>query len=221
MEYQEKIQLQLEESQSKLQKQDKNNEICNAEVDKLVRFVNASSCIPFANSPGIYKIQVSGVDFFDVLCDSQLAGPGWVVIQQRVGGKKRFNRDWATYREGFGSMDSDFFLGLEKIFRLSNSRRHELYVHLVELNGTIYYARYDDFKISDENNGYALSLGGFMGNVSDAMRISENLKFITFDRGDDKRCADHYKSGWWYKSCYNCNLNAVYGTNFNWYLILF
>ncbi|XP_034104830.2 fibrinogen-like protein 1 [Drosophila albomicans] len=212
-EQQKKIVLQLKESEAKLIDKVKQNQLCQSELNKL----SPTSCIPFGDSD-VHQLNVSGVGFFDVLCDSQLAGPGWIVIQQRVGGKERFNRDWATYREGFGSMDSDFFLGLEKIFRLTNSRRHELYVHLVELNGTIYYARYDDFKISDENNGYTLSLGGFMGNVSDAMRNSENLKFTTFDRGDDKRCADHYKSGWWYKSCYNCNLNAVYGTNFNWYL---
>ncbi|KAH8300025.1 hypothetical protein KR044_008737, partial [Drosophila immigrans] len=156
--------------------------------------------------PGVHQIKVSGVGSFDVLCDSQFAGPGWIVIQQRVGGNEDFNRNWAVYREGFGSLDSDFFLGLEKIYRLTSSRRHELYVHLVGLNGTIKYARYDDFKISDEDNGYALSLGKFEGDVEDEFRDGEKMKFSTFERDNDLRkvsnCAHFYKGGWWYNNCF-------------------
>ncbi|XP_062135340.1 ryncolin-1-like isoform X1 [Drosophila sulfurigaster albostrigata] len=118
-------------------------------------------------------------------------------------------------------MDSDFFLGLEKIHRITTLQRHELYIHLVALNGSTYNARYDDFKISDEDNGYGLSLGKFDGTIiEDAMRYHEIVKFTTFDRDNDKydgNCAVDYESGWWYKNCYNCNLNAPYGPDLNWY----
>ncbi|KAH8372157.1 hypothetical protein KR093_010267, partial [Drosophila rubida] len=107
--------------------------------------------------------------------------PGWMVIQQRIGGEEDFNRDWATYREGFGPFDSDFFLGLEKIYRLTNSRRHKLYVFLLN---NIKIAQYDDFKIADESSGYALSLGEFTGDI-DMLRSSRNMKFSTFDRDND------------------------------------
>ncbi|KAH8300027.1 hypothetical protein KR044_008736, partial [Drosophila immigrans] len=196
-----KTQLQFEESQTKLLKKENNHQFGLAEVEKL----NKPSCIPFGENPGVHEINVSGVLFFNVLCDSELAGPGWMVIQQRVGGKENFTRDWASYREGFGSLESDFFLGLEKIYRLTSSRRHELFVHLVGLNGTIKYARYDDFKISDEDNGYALSLGKFEGDVEDALRDGEEMKFTTYDRDNDLlrffNCADSYSSGWWYRFC--------------------
>ncbi|XP_060658831.1 fibrinogen C domain-containing protein 1-like [Drosophila nasuta] len=51
------------------------------------------------------------------------------------------------------------------------------------------------------------------------MRFSENIKFTTFDRDNDSasnNCADQYESGWWYKNCYYCNLNAPYGPNLHW-----
>ncbi|KAH8389069.1 hypothetical protein KR215_004203, partial [Drosophila sulfurigaster] len=155
---------------------------------------------------GVHQLNVSGIGLFNVLCDSQLAGHGWIVIQQRVGGDENFTRDWATYRKGFGSFESDFFLGLEKLHRITSLQRFELYIHLVDEDGKTYNVRYDDFKISDEDNGYALSLGKLSGTITyDSMRFSENMKFTTFDHDNDKNdyynCADLFKSGWWYNDC--------------------
>ncbi|XP_062132099.1 fibrinogen-like protein 1 isoform X3 [Drosophila sulfurigaster albostrigata] len=223
-EHQKTISLKLEKRQTMLFKKDKDIEICHAEIVKLNRTSHnnniPSSCLPFGYQPGVHEIKVSGVDSFDVLCDSQLAGPGWIVIQQRIGGEEDFGRDWATYRKGFGSLDSDFFLGLEKIHRLTSQQQYELYIHLVAEDGSIFYARYDDFKISDEDHGYSLSLGKFKGNIWDAMREHENMKFTTFDRDNDSdsydNCAVLYKSGWWYNRCFDCNLNGLYGVTLKW-----
>ncbi|XP_060657167.1 ficolin-1-like [Drosophila nasuta] len=207
----------VEKSQTQQLMKDEDNQLCQSQNDNL----NATSCIPFGDS-NVHQLNISGIGCFDVLCDSQLAGPGWIVIQQRVGGNDSFDWNWATYREGFGSMDSDFFLGLEKIHRITSLQRFELYIHLVDNDGSIYFAHYDDFKISDEDNGYALSLGSFNGTAEeDAMSNGENMKFSTFDRDHDivdSNCAVEYRSGWWYKDCYNCNLNAPYGPNLNWWV---
>ncbi|KAH8372229.1 hypothetical protein KR093_010672, partial [Drosophila rubida] len=113
------------------------------------------------------------------------AGPGWIVIQQRIDGDEDFNRGWVSYSKGFGSFDDDFFLGLEKIHRLTSSQRYELYVHMVAANGTTMYAQYDDFKVSDQEHGYALSLGKHNGDVRDSLRDGEDMKFSTFDRDND------------------------------------
>ncbi|XP_062135338.1 fibrinogen-like protein 1 isoform X4 [Drosophila sulfurigaster albostrigata] len=216
-EHQKTLKEQLEKSKTKLINQDKDIQLCQSEIDKL----SPTSCIPFGDSD-VHQLNVSGVGFFDVLCDIKLAGPGWIVIQQRVGGNESFNKNWASYRKGFGSYKSDFFLGLEKIHRITSLQRHELYIHLVALNGSTYNARYDDFKISDEHSGYKLSLGKFDGTINgDAMRAGEKMKFTTFDRDNDisdkSNCAVKYKSGWWHGLCYNCNLNAPYGPHLVWY----
>ncbi|KAH8372227.1 hypothetical protein KR093_010674, partial [Drosophila rubida] len=152
---------------------------------------------------GVHRIRVSGIDQFNVLCDSKLAGPGWIVIQQGIDAKLNFHKDWAAYREGFGSFDHEFFLGLEKIYRLTNSRRHELYVQYVISKSVVKYARYDDFKISDESSGYALSLGEFTGN-QDILSSSKTMKFSTYDRDNDNysgNCAQTHKNGWWFDNC--------------------
>ncbi|KAK3709311.1 hypothetical protein RRG08_057677, partial [Elysia crispata] len=55
----------------------------------------------------------------EILCDTQTDGGGWTVIQRRTKGDVFFNRDWASYREGFGKLDGDFWLGNEAIHILT------------------------------------------------------------------------------------------------------
>jgi len=47
---------------------------------------------------------------------------GWIVMQRKVtGGSVSFNKNWAAYRDGFGSAtdnDDNYWLGLDKVYRL-------------------------------------------------------------------------------------------------------
>ncbi|XP_032597710.2 angiopoietin-related protein 7-like [Drosophila grimshawi] len=173
------------------------------------------SCTSFGDASGVNKISFSNYSF-DVLCDSETAGPGWIVIQQRINGKEDFNRSWTTYREGFGSFDGDFFLGLEKIHRLTRFKPHELYIYLEYFHGVIEYERYKQFAIVGESDEYQLSLSGFSGNARNKMsRFKNNQKFSTYDRDNDGRndvnCALKHLGGWWYNDwCGVMNLNSKY-----------
>lgn len=46
-------------------------------------------------------------------------GGGWTVIQRRKIGLTSFNYDWKHYKNGFGSIRGDFWLGNDHIFRLT------------------------------------------------------------------------------------------------------
>lgn len=41
------------------------------------------------------------------------------------------------------------------------------------------------------------------------------MKFTTGDKDNDVdpviNCATQYKGGWWYKQCFECNLNGLHG----------
>ncbi|XP_034483848.1 angiopoietin-related protein 7-like isoform X2 [Drosophila innubila] len=180
-----------------------------------------ASCIPFGEDPGLHEIKLPGIDSFEVLCDSETVGPGWTVIQQRIiNSEGDFDRDWDTYRAGFGSFDGQFFLGLEKIHQLTSSQRYELYIHMVSFGGVIFYARYDDFKVGGEEEDYELSsLGEFSGSEgivdTKMLRLHENQKFTTFDRDNDNddwavgKCPlDQPLGGWWLHACAKSNLNG-------------
>ncbi|EDV97121.1 GH16654 [Drosophila grimshawi] len=200
------------EFQIQLEKDKKSIEEKNQQISQLQNDVNKSdvkledlkevNCTSFGDAPCVHKISFSNYSF-DVLCDSETAGPGWIVIQQRINGKEDFNRSWTTYREGFGSFNDDFFLGLEKIHRLTSYKPHELYVHLENFEGKIEFARYQQFAIAGESDEYKLSFSGFSGNDMDMLSIyNNNKKFLTYDRDNDGwkdgNCALKYLGGWWY-----------------------
>ncbi|KAH8411132.1 hypothetical protein KR222_004236 [Zaprionus bogoriensis] len=161
----------------------------------------------FEDAPGIHQLKISCSAVFDALCDSSLAGPGWTVVQQRINGREDFYRDWATYRAGFGSLDADFFLGLERIYRLTRVQPHELHIHMEAFNGTILTAHYDHFELAGEKDQYKLTnLGRFSGNVTeDGLGLSRDQRFSTFDRDNDQwdagSCSQKSHAGWWFSHC--------------------
>ncbi|XP_064550723.1 ficolin-1-like [Drosophila montana] len=163
-------------------------------------------CTDIADAPGIHKISPDQEGPFDVLCDRTTAGPGWTVIQQRINGKEDFYRDWATCREGFGAFHGDFFLGLEKIHRLTRAQLHELYIHMEGFDGDINYRKYAQFAISGEKDQYTLiTLGKSEGSATDdLLQHHKDHKFTTYDRDNDNlnsgNCAIEYGGGWWYDS---------------------
>lgn len=170
---------------------------------------NAKSCISSKDISGVKSLTLTNGDTIQVLYNSNIAGPGWIVIQQRINGKEDFARNWTTYRNGFGLSEDfgeDFFLGLESIHRLTSEQPHELYIHMEPWNGSILFARYDDFAILGEDDQYRLNrLGAFSGITDDSLTYSKNMRFSTFDRDYDLyqgSCSSYSgKSGWWFNYC--------------------
>ncbi|XP_062134444.1 ficolin-1-A-like [Drosophila sulfurigaster albostrigata] len=150
-----------------------------------------------------------------VSCESNLpeAGAGWTIIQRRKDGSVNFNRTWSEYREGFGNLHGEFFLGLEKIHLLTQSQPHEVFIFLGDLFNETRYARYKNFAIGNELEFYELKvLGKYSGNVSDSLKLHINRKFSTPDRYNhtSSNCPQTYNSGWWFTNCYFYNLNGMY-----------
>ncbi|XP_034105237.1 microfibril-associated glycoprotein 4-like isoform X1 [Drosophila albomicans] len=164
-------------------------------------------------STGIKTIQVAGIlRPFQVFCDNITNDFPWIVMQRRVGRTVDFNNYWYNYANGFGDINGSYFIGLEKVFRLTYTQPYELYIHLEAFDGTIGHARYNHFLISRETGQYRLSqLGNFTGDVYDAMSDYLNAKFFTFNNDSRDRCATKMSSAWWYKSCdISSNLNGRY-----------
>ena len=114
-------------------------------------------------SSGVYTIDPDGSGAFDVFCDQTTAGGGWTVFQKRIDGSVDFYRGWADYKKGFGNLSGEFWLGLDKIHRLTNSDTFKLRVDLEDWEGETRFAEYDTFSIGDEASKYRLSLGSYSG----------------------------------------------------------
>ena len=116
----------------------------------------------------VYTIDPDGSGPFDVYCDQTTARGGWTVFQKRLDGSVNFYRGWKDYKLGFGNLNGEFWLGLDKINRLTKSGRHRLRVDLEDVTGKTAYAEYDHFAVSSERNKYQLTLGTYYGEHSSA-----------------------------------------------------
>ncbi|KXJ10409.1 Tenascin-R [Exaiptasia diaphana] len=186
---------------------------------------------------GVYTIDPDGKGRFKVYCDQKTDGGGWTVFQKRQDGSVDFYRGWNAYKNGFGDLKGEFWLGLDKIKRLTHQRRNRLRVDLEDTKGKTAYAEYDYFAVASERAKYKLSLGSYKGRefhslgpamakalspnvivretgtAGDSLSWHRGMPFTTKDRDNDKssgNCAVVYKGAWWYNECHNSNLNDLY-----------
>ena len=86
------------------------------------------------------------------------------MFQKRLDGSVDFYRGWDDYEQGFGNLNGEFWLGLDKIHRLTKGRRGKLRVDLEDLDYQTAYAEYDSFGDGDEQSKYKLGrLGQYAG----------------------------------------------------------
>ena len=116
-----------------------------------------------ATKDGIYTIDPDGQGKFKVRCDMTTSGGGWTVFQRWADGSCDFYRGWNDYKNGFGDLDADFWLGLDKINRLSNSGDDVLRVDLEDFENEKRYANYAIFAVANETEKYKLTVGDYSG----------------------------------------------------------
>lgn len=76
------------------------------------------------NVTGIFLIKPEYASApFLALCDMITRGGGWTVILNRFDGCLDFYLGWQNYKNGFGNLAGEFWLGLEKIHQLSGKFR--------------------------------------------------------------------------------------------------
>ncbi|XP_075041444.1 ficolin-2-like isoform X1 [Mixophyes fleayi] len=161
---------------------------------------------------GWYMIYPDG--YLKVLCDMHTDGGGWIVFQRRWDGSVDFNRNWDSYKKGFGSQLNEFWLGNDNLHKITSSGTWELRIDFKDFENNNYFAKYKSFKVMGESENYMLVLGEFLeGDAGDSMTYHNNMKFTTKDKDNDLNadsCTGYYKGGWWYNSCHYANPNGLY-----------
>ncbi|XP_059139215.1 angiopoietin-related protein 2-like isoform X2 [Physella acuta] len=147
----------------------------------------------------------------DILCDTKTDGGGWILMLRRCVGDVNFARPWSDYRDGFGTLDGDFWQGLEQVHQLTRNGKWELRVDM-KFGGKNYYANYKSFKLDSEAQFYTLHVGQFSGNVGDDLHYHNGMKFYTTDRPTTTYCTKDYSGGWWYNLCYRTYLTGEWGS---------
>ncbi|XP_076072123.1 techylectin-5B-like [Mytilus galloprovincialis] len=126
------------------------------------------------------------------------------------------NNTWEVYKQGFGNVTGEFWLGNEAIHLISTNGKHKLHIGLELRNGSRFYADYFLFKVNNESSQYLLNVTGYSGTADDAMDNvhsayrANGAPFSTSDRVNNKNTCVKAFGGWWYVGCSISNLNGAY-----------
>ncbi|KAM4581829.1 fibroleukin isoform 2-T2 [Fundulus diaphanus] len=152
-------------------------------------------------------------------CDMETVGGGWTVIQNRQDGSVDFNRTWQEYREGFGSLQGEHWLGNAALHALTSTGQHQLRIELEDWYQQKRHATYSNFKVASEAQRYRLTAHEYSGDAGNALSYSKHYNhdgrpFSTADRDHDRyasgNCGQYYGAGWWFDACLAANLNGRY-----------
>ncbi|CAH0549257.1 unnamed protein product [Brassicogethes aeneus] len=193
-------------------------------VDELESFENgyknminklSKDCSTVLGPKGVYLISPNNEKPVLAHCNE-----GWTTIQKRYDGSINFNRNWTTYTQGFGNIDSEFWLGNKNIHHLTKNNCTSLKINMEDIYGNHWEANYDTFVVSSEQNGFKLQISNFTGNASNAFDYQNQMEFSTIDNDRDisnTHCARNYEGGWWYSHCQHANLNGRYSLGLTWF----
>ncbi|KAJ8041319.1 Tenascin-R [Holothuria leucospilota] len=156
---------------------------------------------------GVYSIRPAGYgSSFDVYCNMTIDGGGWTVFQRRINGATDFYRNWASYKNGFGNIRQEFWLGNEKLHHLTQQATYEYRVDFV-YSSSSYHNKYSRFRIDNESNKYRVTdVGSRSGTRGYSLYNTQNRAFSTYDQDNDGKsssdCAEGHRSGWWHGGYY-------------------
>ncbi|KFV15533.1 Angiopoietin-related protein 3, partial [Pterocles gutturalis] len=163
-------------------------------------------------SSGVYTIKPNGSEAFDVYCEMKF-GSAWTVIQNRVDGSLDFNQTWDAYENGFGDLNEEFWLGLNKTYSITKQGDYILRIELQDWKDNKRYIEYA-FSLGGPGTDYTLQLSRFSGSIPNALPEQTELRFSTADHGVDtthnSNCPENYLGGWWHSECEETNLNGKY-----------
>ncbi|XP_005498980.2 angiopoietin-related protein 3 [Columba livia] len=178
----------------------------------------APDCTALYNSgtrlSGIYTIKPNGSEAFDVYCEMKF-GSSWTVIQNRVDGSLDFNQTWDAYANGFGDLNEEFWLGLNKTYSITKQGDYILRIELQDWKDNKRFIEYA-FSLGGLETNYTLQLSRISGSIPNALPEQTELRFSTAERDldtiNDFNCPENYLGGWWHSECEETNLNGKYVT---------
>ncbi|CAG2184861.1 Angiopoietin-related protein 7,Angiopoietin-1 [Mytilus edulis] len=145
---------------------------------------------------GVFTIFPNQHTSMPVFCDMDYEDGGWTIVQRRFDGSESFDRDWNTYKRGFGKPTGEYWIGNDNLHAiLSEERKFKVRFVLVDVSGERAYAEYSNFYVGNEDSNYELSISGYFG---------------TADRDNDLlkgSCAINKCGGWWHRECTYGNIN--------------
>ncbi|KAF0289791.1 Ficolin-1 [Amphibalanus amphitrite] len=197
--------------------------VCACSGERLGDQCVVSDCHQLMASPagvapsGEYWVQLApGETPLALFCDMETDGGGWTVFQRRQNDTEQldFYRDWQQYRDGFGNVTGQFWLGNELLHRLTARRPQQLRIDLFSFEDEHRFAQYQSVTLAGEDDFYRIQVSTYSGNAGGSFGSCNGKQFSTKDADHDTHsagsCANMYRGGWWYSACHGSNLNGLY-----------
>jgi Fibrinogen beta and gamma chains, C-terminal globular domain len=139
-----------------------------------------------------------------------------------------FNRTWKEFKEGFGDVSGDYWIGNDRLHSLTKDGNYRLRVDVQTINDCNWqWAEYDTFIVDDESTGFMLHVSGFSGTAYNSLLSTglptdpgnlNGMRFSTFDNRNPITisCAAIYRAGFWYNRCSYVHINSD-GAIFKWW----
>ena len=124
-----------------------------------------------------------------------------VVQRRRAPFDLPFNRTWNDYKNGFGDVSGEFWLGLEKLYRITNQPyvKYSIRLDMKLTSGASYYYECNNFYIADEKELYKIvSIGTPTAKTARYFLIA-GQRFATRDKDVNLKCGANF-NGFWYHS---------------------
>ncbi|XP_071147418.1 fibrinogen-like protein A [Mytilus edulis] len=171
------------------------------------------SDLPPCTRSGVFEIHPDDTNKIDVYCDMDNNGGGWTIVQRRVDSSVDFYRFWNDYKNGFGSVSENHWLGNDNLHILTTSRNYVVRFEVHDFNNKTAYAEYQNFKVDNEASQYRITYAGYTGTAGNGFESNNGMKFTTRDRDNDLHpyhCGKGQIGAWWYNACGKSSLNGIY-----------
>ena len=152
----------------------------------------------------VYTINPEYGEPFQAYCNMDIDGGGWTVIARRKNDSVNFNRSWNDYVSGFGDLNGEHYLGLEKVHRLTKT------ISVLRVDVTSYtqgskYLKYSGYKVGPAPKYSQYKSNDYIGNTDSLQgQFHNGVKVTTKENGEDD----------WgpivFKNCYSRNFNGPY-----------
>lgn len=136
--------------------------------------------------------------------------------RQRSINPVNFKRTWVEYKQGFGNLSTEFWLGNDYIHKLTTQGDITLGIHSTAENNMKKVSILTHFRVADEHKFYQVTYKKSTGPSLDGKGNSRfnQSKFSTFDSdnnsGSNHMCAEKLSAGFWFDKCSGTNLNGPY-----------
>ncbi|XP_063446800.1 fibroleukin-like [Mytilus trossulus] len=137
------------------------------------------SDLPLGSKSGVNRIHPAEGNNISVFCDMETDNGGWTVIQRRFNGTTGFYRYWEDYKNGFGEISGEHWLGNDNIYLIVKHKAYTVRFDFEAFTGETAYAIYDTFNVLDETTNYTLHISDYSGTAEDVQGIVQ-----TFDQSE-------------------------------------